>query len=64
MVVIKINKLAGIIASRELTKTFVSDMLGINRRALFNKMKDPDTFTKREIDKLMKFFNVTYEELF
>lgn len=64
MVATKINKLAGIIASHGLTREFVAGVLKINRKSLSNKMNNPDTFTKREIDDLMEYFGVEYRELF
>jgi hypothetical protein len=60
----KINKLAGLIAVRGLKKMAIQKYLKLSHSAFIRKLYNQDQFTKKEIDLLLNFFGVTYEELF
>lgn len=58
------NKINSIIADSGLKKIYIAKKLGITRFSLTNKIKNTDTFTNKEVKKLLELFKLNYEDLF
>jgi len=58
------NKLRGLRSARRLTQEDMAKVLGITKKSYLMKEKGNWEFRKTEIEKLMSFFNLKYEDIF
>lgn len=61
---VKQNKLKGIMRQNDYSQRDLAKYLGIVTSTLNFKLNGKAEFTKTEIDKILKLFNMPYEEIF